>query len=91
MNFLAVATDYDGTLAYSGKIRDSTIEALEPDPKFSSDNIRANSSFTHLGICSSQSYCRIKPKISQRTSEPVHQRLLLRRYWRSYPVQKSFA
>lgn len=29
MNFLAVATDYDGTLAYSGKVRDSTIEALE--------------------------------------------------------------
>jgi len=29
MQFLALATDYDGTLAYSGKVRDSTIEALE--------------------------------------------------------------
>ena len=29
MKFLALATDYDGTLAYSGKVRESTIRALE--------------------------------------------------------------
>lgn len=29
MNFLALASDYDGTLAYDGMVRESTIEALE--------------------------------------------------------------
>lgn len=29
MNFMALATDYDGTLAYSGKVRESTISDLE--------------------------------------------------------------
>jgi hydroxymethylpyrimidine pyrophosphatase-like HAD family hydrolase len=29
MHFLALASDYDGTLAYSGTVRDSTIAALE--------------------------------------------------------------
>lgn len=29
MNFLALATDYDGTLAYDGHVRESTISALE--------------------------------------------------------------
>jgi HAD superfamily hydrolase (TIGR01484 family) len=29
MNFFAIATDYDGTLAYDGRVRESTIRALE--------------------------------------------------------------
>lgn len=29
MNFLALATDYDGTLAYHGAVRESTVRALE--------------------------------------------------------------
>ena len=29
MNFLGIATDYDGTLAYQGMVPESTIKALE--------------------------------------------------------------
>jgi hydroxymethylpyrimidine pyrophosphatase-like HAD family hydrolase len=29
MNFFAIATDYDGTLAYDGRVRESTIRALK--------------------------------------------------------------
>lgn len=29
VNFFGLATDYDGTLAYSGRVRETTIQALE--------------------------------------------------------------